>query len=837
MKTTFSRILSWGTLILALAACGGQTTEPPPAAAVISFNADATRIRGGECTTLHWGVTGGFGVTIDVRPVDKTGQMEVCPPETHAYELAVDMGTHMETRRVEITVGGVPQVGSPESVTPGLPAYQSGPWVYTGGPLGGLGYDVRMDPRNPDVMYVTDAWAGTFKSTDGGQNWFAINNGILPYFGPSGDAIPIFSLTIDPNHPDTLWAGTQYTSRVYRSDDGGASWQQMNTGDNGILEDFLSIRGFTIEPGNSDVVYFAGEVSSWEWNGQPLSGLGLDMTRGVIYKTTDGGQTWRRIWYGDNLARYIWINPQDHNLLYASTGIFDREAANSDAASLDPGGLGVLRSRDGGDTWETLGAANGFDPADLYIGSLFMHPQDPEILLAAAGNDPYSSLLRHPLGGIYRTADGGDTWVETLDGHNFSSVEICLGDPNVAYASARTGFFSSDDGGQTWQQAAGEEWGPPDAVVGWPIDMQCDPRDVQRIFVNAYGGGVFLSEDGGRTWIMSSKGYTGALMRDVAVAPDDPGHVFVSARSGVFASLDGGENWIGLNSGPARDLEGTVIAMDPLDPNHLLAIYQDTGLTPRVSFDGGRSWTEVDAIPAVRGGPSAGVITRIVFSPVDPSLLLAAVGDSKCRVDAGPGCWQNPGGGVLFSRDGGGTWAQSSLASGQVQGLAFAAEGQRAYAALHDGRFHRSDDGGQTWQLVSSNLTALAPPPPDPDSLSIIVYSLAVDPANPDRIYIGFYGGSLAVSLDGGGTWSLSAAGMLPQAMVSAIVVDPTNPQVVYAGTLNSGVYLSLDGGETWTALNDGLLTRAVRGLTLSSDGSVLYMTSEGGGVFRLGTP
>jgi photosystem II stability/assembly factor-like uncharacterized protein len=100
--------------------------------------------------------------------------------------------------------------------------------------------------------------------------------------------------------------------------------------------------------------------------------------------------------------------------------------------------------------------------------------------------------------------------------------------------------------------------------------------------------------------------------------------------------------------------------------------------------------------------------------------------------------------------------------------------------------------------------------------LSIIVYSLAVDPANPDRIYIGFYGGGLAVSLDGGGTWSLSAAGMLPQAMVSAIVVDPTNPQVVYAGTLNSGVYLSLDGGETWRTVDhprSGHPTAAFEGL------------------------
>ncbi len=116
-------------------------------------------------------------------------------------------------------------------------------------------------------------------------------------------------------------------------------------------------------------------------------------------------------------------------------------------------------------------------------------------------------------------------------------------------------------------------------------------------------------------------------------------------------------------------------------------------------------------------------------------------------------------------------------------------------------------------------------------------YELAVDPSNPDMIFVGFYGGSLAISTDGGQTWNLSASGMSPEAMVSAIVVDLINPQVVYAGTLNSGVYLSLDGGQTWSALNDGLLNRTVRGLALSTNGSVLYAVSEGGGVFRLGTP
>ncbi len=146
--------------------------------------------------------------------------------------------------------------------TPPAPAWQAESWVSTGGPVGGLGYDVRMSPDNPDVMYVTDAWAGIFKSLDGGQSWFPSSQGIITRGGASGDAVPVFCLTVDPNNPQRLWAGTQFYSGVYRSDDAGKSWQPMNKG---IQERAPTIRGFTVEPGNSNVVYLMGEVSSWEW--------------------------------------------------------------------------------------------------------------------------------------------------------------------------------------------------------------------------------------------------------------------------------------------------------------------------------------------------------------------------------------------------------------------------------------------------------------------------------------------------------------------------------------------------------------------------------------------
>ncbi|RME05506.1 MAG: hypothetical protein D6803_08780, partial [Anaerolineae bacterium] len=784
---------------------------------------------GDEWFTLKVTVHGGEQtVTLNDSSLLTITDSDPLPAGGFAFETVGDLSADLDDLTLTIEESApTPSQGS--AASSGSPA-----WVYLGGPLGGLGYDVRMDPRNPDVMYVTDAWAGVFKSTDGGETWFPTNQGITTRVGPSGDGIPVFSLTIDPNNPDRIWVGTQYSRSVYRSDDGGATWLLMNEG---IQERAPTIRGFTVEPGNSDVVYLAGEVSSWEWNGAPLPGpIGLDTTKGIVYKTTDGGQHWQRIWYGDNLARYIWINPQDHNLIYVSTGIFDRVAANSDPNAPDPGGVGVLRSRDGGQTWETLGVANGFRPDELYVGSLYMHPTNPEILLAATGNDPYMWLMGRPMGAVYRTEDGGDTWQRVLDLPNGSAVEICEGDPNVAYAGSMSAFYRSDDAGRTWQlqsgigdnqvvQAGEEMWGPPGVVAGFPIDLQCDPRDANRVFVNAYGGGNFVSEDGGRTWKVASRGYSGALMFQIAVARDDPARVYATARSGLFASADGGQTWEGLSYGPARALEGLAIAVDPFDEQHLLASVGDAGPLPKLSTDGGHTWRDVGQ--ELTGSTLQGMATRFRFSPTQQGLVLVSVGSGDC-VTNGDDC-EEAGGGLALSHDGGETWAPAGLDGKQVLNFAFAADGSRLYATVYPAQIYRSDDDGQTWKMVNADATQGMPAPADLDIPRTTPLALAVDPTNPDRLYIGFLHGGVAISEDGGATWQLASAGMPPEASIKAIVIDPTNPQTLYAGASESGVYVSSDGGEHWQELNNGLLTRTVRDLALSTDGTVLYMASEGG--------
>jgi photosystem II stability/assembly factor-like uncharacterized protein len=692
-----------------------------------------------------------------------------------------------------------------------IQAQQDLTWVRTGGPLGGLGYDVRMRPDNPNVMYVSDAWAGVHMSTDGGQTWFPSNEGITTRTGDSGDAIPVFSLTIDPNNYDILWIGTQFQRGIFKSIDGGHTWEKT---DNGVTErEGITFRGFTVEPGNSDAVYAAAEISSWADGRPERQGREFDMTKGVVYKTTNGGNSWEAVWRGDNLARYVWIDPRDVNVIYISTGIFDREAANSNPEAGTPGGEGVIKSTDGGQTWEHVN--NGLD--NLYVGSLFMHPQNPDILLAGTGNNQY-----YKNSGIYLTTDGGNNWQHTLKDDVIEAVEFSASNPDIAYAGSAESIYRSENGGKTWQQISGgaetNGWGSPGVRAGFPIDFQVDPRDPNHIFANEYGGGNFLSTDGGVNWVVASTGYTGAQVRAIAVDPEHPGRVVAAARSGIFVSYDGGGEWFGLNHSPARSMEWNAVGINPQDPDNIVASNNWNGEI-LYSFDGGNSWNHTrTSIGENRMGWRA-----IAFSPSNPDIVYAG---SAGFYSAGVFDWKQPGKGIFVSLDGGENWEEINnefTSNAHITDLEVGETNPGVvYAAAGEVGILRTTDGGQTWEVIRQGL---------PNTFAL---SVALQPTNNEVVLAGFFRAGLYRSEDDGGSWRSSSQGMPPEANITSIVFDPTDPQVVYAADNQSGVYRSEDAGISWRAVSNGLRTRAVNALAISSDGQHIYAATEGEGVFRL---
>lgn len=727
-------------------------------------------------------------------------------------------------------------------------------WVRTGGPPGGLGYDIRYNFDDPNTWYVTDAFAGVHLSTDNGRTWQPANNGIPPQVGHTGDSIPIFSLTVDPHNPQIVWAGTQTTGHIYKSTDGGRTWMQKDSGVT-IEYDMLTFRGFTVDLRSSDIVYAMGETTSEAGGGPAVWGAG---TGGIVYKTVDGGEHWEVLWDGgmpSSLARYMWTDPRDPDVLYVSTGLFDRGAVGEGDPETDPlGGIGILKSVDGGKTWQAQNEANGLEM--LYLGSLYMHPENPDVLLAAAGHTTADRLAfferyirenGHTPSGVFRTEDGGEHWTRVLTsaraGEVFASVEICTAVPNIAYVASQVAVYRSQDAGQTWSQvSAGEsDWGAPGVPAGFPIDIQCDPRNPDRLFVNNYGGGNFLSEDGGRSWANASQGYTGAQMRQVAVDPWDPARVYAVGRSGIWRSDDGGASWIGLNYPPSGNspteftscFDPSSVAVDLARSDHVL-IGNVACQTILETFDGGFTW-RLRATPeslglagfaheVTRGGmPGTMFPSAIAFASSEPSTVYAGVSRDSCTLGHEP-CLQI-GVPVYRSRDGGEAWqpVAGGIPGGpEVIDLAVAPDNAAVVFAATGAGLFRSDDGGETWALLGGL----------PESA--VARAVAVNPNDPGHLLVGIEGLGVYVSRDGGRAWEPGAAGLEPNGSLHDIVFDPTNPQTAYASDLRSGVYRSTDGGRTWTKINNGLRTRAALGLALSADGQHLYVATDGEGVFRL---
>jgi len=160
------------------------------------------------------------------------------------------------------------------------------------------------------------------------------------------------------------------------------------------------------------------------------------------------------------------------------------------------------------------------------------------------------------------------------------------------------------------------------------------------------------------------------------------------------------------------------------------------------------------------------------------------------------------------------------------------------YAAVYPDLIYRSEDSGQTWELIAQDIMPeiAFDPGTDPEMIKqYSILSIAIDPFDNQRILAGFLDGGVKISLDGGDDWETVSSGLIPELSADELVADPAHKGIFYLGSSNFGILYSTDSGDTWMMLNDGLTNRNVTDLTLSMDGSVLYMATDGGGVFQLG--
>jgi len=456
--------------------------------------------------------------------------------------------------------------------------------------------------------------------------------------------------------------------------------------------------------------------------------------------------------------------------------------------------------------WVTNGPSGGS------VTALAVDPAQPAIVYAATGN------------GVFRSQNGGGSWSDRSQGLGNRSATSLAIDPRTTstlYAGTVGGLFKSTDSGGTWSALGGP--------VGTAISsIVINPITSSELYVSA-AGVIHKSIDAGVTWQPARNGIRFNTVTALAIDPSTPATLYAGSHDGAFKSVDAGASWTALQGIYTGGLFIPAIAVDPQVPATLYAANFD-GATVYKSLDAGTTWSPSNgglsnvrvnrlaitpgATSTVYAGAAMGVYKTInggaAWTVQNDGLDFADKFVLSVAVDPQtPGIvyagFRGPG--VFKTTDGAGVWlsANAGLGNTQVLSLQVASGGGAVVAGTSNG-VHQSGDGGHTWRQLEGALRAQA---------------LAIDPRGSSTLYAGgSLGTSSAVfqsgvfkSVDGGFEWALVG---LSGINVFTLAVDPVNPDIVYAGTTSSdGVFRSADGGATWAAVNGGLTSRNIFSLTI----------------------
>jgi photosystem II stability/assembly factor-like uncharacterized protein len=651
--------------------------------------------------------------------------------------------------------------------------------------IGGRIVSLALDPVRPDTVYAAAASGGLWRSTDAGQTFRSVwpdewtqSMGAVAT-GPDGT---LYAGTGEPNPGggSITYEGTG----LYRSTDGGAHWRFIGLRDSG------AISAITVDPADPRRVFVAAAGSLYNGGGD----------RGV-YRSDDGGETWRRILAGANDFTGATEIVVDGDRLYAV--LWDHRR-RPDLRTYGGVGSGVFRSTDDGRTWQRLG---GGLPAE--------GPDVGRIGLAVAGDRLYAIVTKAggPFEGFYVSDDAGDRWTRTPDHPALAASQSSFGwwfgkvwiDPqDVRHVHvAGVALMTTKDGGATW---TGDD-------TSLHVDhhaMVWDPRRPGRVYLGN-DGGVYRSDsrgDGG--WVKARhEPYT--QLYSAAITPQDVTRISGGAQDNGSLRSWGGD---GFNEYLGGDGEENLI--DPADADNVIACYQ-YGNCFR-STDGGDTLTYfADRTTFKRRN----WFTPVVLDPRDPRILYYGAEVLNRSTDGGA-TWQ------AISPDlSGGPGADPAYPNyGTITSIAPAGDGRTVYAGTDDGRVWVTRDLGGTW-------TKLAEGRP-------WVTRVVVDPADPDRVWTthsGYRAGSplphVYASSDGGRHWR-NISGNLPAAPVNDLVV--ARGGMLHLAT-DQGVFTSPSGRGHWLRLGRGMPQVPVDDIEYDPDHHRLVAATFGRGFYELTTP
>ncbi len=672
---------------------------------------------------------------------------------------------------------------------------------------------------------------------------------------------------IEKNGQVTVFAGAA-SGGVWKSVNGGTTFKAVFD-----RQTAQSIGAIKIDPSNPKIVW-VGTGEAWTRNSVSI-GDG-------VYKSTDGGENWTNMGLKDSehVAKIL-VDPRDGNsVLVCATGHLWN----------DNDERGVYKTTDGGKTWKkVLAGANGSTGCAM----LAMSPQEPQTIFVSLWDfrrQGWTFRSGGPGSGLYKSSDGGDHWTELNDSNSkglpdkpWGRVALAVAPckPQVVYAnieSKQSALFRSDDGGRTWTRLDSSQF-----LVWRPFyfgNLIVDPKDENKIFKP--DGPLLLSVNGGQSF--SSVANAHGDFHDVWINPNNPNMVFVGDDGGLWRSEDGGLRWKHQLNLPVSQFYH--VSVDNSNPYHVYGGLQDNSAwVGDSSYPGGVTnsrWENVyngdgmwifedpadpDYIYAEYQGGEIGRVNRHTLEtrPIKP---LPNYGEKKLRFNWNTPIHMSPnekgtlyiGAQFLFrSRDHGQSWdrispdlttndpeKQKQEESGGVTVDNSAAEmhtsiysisespkdRQIIWAGTDDGNLQITRDGARTWTNVVGNVPDLAK-----NSWVSTVAASRFDEATAyatfDRHTFGDMKPYAYKTTDYGKTWTalkVQESGVRGYAHV--ITEDTVDPNLLFLGT-EFGLWISVDGGERWAQYRgNDFPAVAVRDLVVHPRESDLVMATHGRGIW-----
>ena len=675
-------------------------------------------------------------------------------------------------------------------------------WRSIGPYRGGRASSVTGVSNSENTYYFGATGGGVWKTTDSGQNWKNISDG---FFGGS-----IGAISASQSDPNILYVGTgEKTVRgnvspgyggFWKSDDAGETWKKMN-----LDIDQVQVGRIAIHPKNPDIVYIA-----------IIGDLFKNSKKRGVYKSSDGGQTWKHVLFSNERSGAVDISIDKNNprIIFASTWNIRRTPY-----SLESGGegSGLWKSTDGGETWNNISGNDGL-PSGLWgISGVSVSPVNSKKIFA---------LIENKDGGLFRSDDGGNSWKKVNEDRNlrqrawyYTRVYADTQNENRVYVM-NVSFWRSEDDGKSFDRYR--------TPHGDHHDLWIDPENNNRLIV-ADDGGAQVSNDDASNWSTYMNQPTAQYYR-VATDNSFPYNILVAQQDNSTQRVPHRVNSGGISERDWESSAGGESAHLAAKPDNPDIVYGGSygGYLTRLDHSTGevRSINVWPNNPMGHGAEDMKYRFQwnfpIFFSPHDANKLYTTSNRFHVTYNEGEK-WE------VFSPDltrnekeklgpSGGPITKDNTAV-EYYATIFAAcespyEKDLLWAASDDGLIHVSKDGGKNWENVTPN-----------NSPKYLMWnSVEPDPFVKGGLYAagtlyktGDFQPYLYKTKDYGRTWEKITNGIPNKHFTRVLRADPNKEKLLYAGT-ESGMYISFDDGISWNPFQLNLPLVPITDLTIKNN-------------------